>query len=262
MQKHNSQTGSAHIAAIVVLVIALVGALGYIFWNNFLNKEETAVSKTENTSAAKQVCADGENETAEKGTFCSDEMAIKFAVPGIFTGKLAKADNYEVTESSLGPDGEKSAGTSELVYSAKMTGNDNFTFTIAQEPLRSGYVDAPHALQTTYFDKSTGELTQVNIPMSRYDSAKDDYVLSGEYSKGAVVPSFDVDGIRVFKCSNGDAGRAGNIYLAVINDKIVKISLQHDGYMGDPANDPTTIDADKVFEELDKSIKALNVIKS
>lgn len=42
----NTQKGSAHVFLITGLVIALTGALGFIFWQNFLHKEPT-VAKTE-----------------------------------------------------------------------------------------------------------------------------------------------------------------------------------------------------------------------
>ncbi len=59
----SKQTGSAHVIIIVILVIALLGTLGFIFWQNFINntqktqeatsveKQETAVSnKTEESN--------------------------------------------------------------------------------------------------------------------------------------------------------------------------------------------------------------------
>lgn len=46
------QDGSAHIVAIVILIIALVGTLGFVFWQNFLNKKDSAdnVAQTDNSS--------------------------------------------------------------------------------------------------------------------------------------------------------------------------------------------------------------------
>lgn len=36
MNKQNSQTGSAHLAIIIILILALAGALGFMVWQNFL----------------------------------------------------------------------------------------------------------------------------------------------------------------------------------------------------------------------------------
>ena len=40
MIKHSSkQAGSAHIVIISVIILAILGALGFVFWNNFMKKE-------------------------------------------------------------------------------------------------------------------------------------------------------------------------------------------------------------------------------
>jgi len=260
---NRSQAGSAHVAIIIVLIIALLGALGFVFWDNFLKKEEP-VSQTDSkpkNPKTQDACSSKENEAAEAGVFCSKIIGVKFSVPTIFTNKLVKADNYEVFEGPLDPNAKKSAGTAENVYRATITGNDNFTFTVAQEPLRTGYVDVGYKLQNTYYDQSTSDLTLVNTPTTHYDSTTNTSTTSGSYSKGEVVPSSNVDGIRFFKGTSGDAGQTEDIYLGVIRNKIVKISLRHGAYMGNPANDPSTIDANKVFDEFNKFIKLLKVIK-
>lgn len=257
MQKVKSQTGSAHAVIIIVLVIALLGVLGFVFWNNFLKKEPAA--QTEPTPTAREFCSDGENTTATEGIFCSQEMGIKFDVPSIFTNKLTKADNYQVFQGPLDPNSKTSAGMSENVYRATISGTDNFTFTIAQEPLRTGYVDVEHKLQGTYYDQATSELTLVNAPTRQYDSATETTTTTGTLGKGEVVPSFNVGDVRVFKGKIGDAGQVKNTYFAVIKGKIIKITLLNEGYIGNPDNDPTTIDASKVFEELDTALKSLKV---
>lgn len=48
MNKTLSQKGSAHIVIIIILVVALLGTLGFIFWQNFINKEPTP-KQTETT---------------------------------------------------------------------------------------------------------------------------------------------------------------------------------------------------------------------
>lgn len=261
MRKMNSQTGSAHVVIVTVIVVALLGALGFVFWNNFM-KKDNVVPQNKSKPKVESFCSDKENVAAEAGTFCSEDVGIKLAVPSIFENKLTKAANYEVFEGPLGIKDKKSAGTSEQVYQAVLNGDDNFTLTIAQEPLRTGYVGVGHLLQNAYFDRATGELTLVKGKTVTYDAVTDTYQTSGEFSKGDVVPSFVVDGIRFFKGQIGDAGTVENTYLGVVNGKIVKISLKHVSYMGNPADDPSTIDADPVFDELDKAVKSLKVANS
>lgn len=45
-----NQTGSAHVLIVVILVVALLGALGFIFWQNLINKEKTKIDTTNTTS--------------------------------------------------------------------------------------------------------------------------------------------------------------------------------------------------------------------
>lgn len=44
--KIKSQNGSAHVVIIVCLVLALTGALGWIFWQNFISKDEASKNIT------------------------------------------------------------------------------------------------------------------------------------------------------------------------------------------------------------------------
>lgn len=45
------QTGSAHVVVLVILILVLIGALGFVLWNNFLNKKtNTANSSSKETS--------------------------------------------------------------------------------------------------------------------------------------------------------------------------------------------------------------------
>ncbi len=41
-----NEKGSAHIVIIVILVVVLIGVLGFIFWQNFINKEAANVAET------------------------------------------------------------------------------------------------------------------------------------------------------------------------------------------------------------------------
>lgn len=73
----NKQKGSAHVIAIVVLVIALLGALGFIFWQNFINKP---AAKTEVKQSSKST-ADTTKSTPVKtnnAKFDSDELTFEY----------------------------------------------------------------------------------------------------------------------------------------------------------------------------------------
>ncbi len=44
------QSGSAHLIITVILVVALLGALGFIFWQNFINKKDSTATTTTTTT--------------------------------------------------------------------------------------------------------------------------------------------------------------------------------------------------------------------
>ena len=46
----NKQSGSAHVVVVTILVLALLGALGFIFWQNFLSKKEDSLKPAAMTS--------------------------------------------------------------------------------------------------------------------------------------------------------------------------------------------------------------------
>jgi len=242
---------------IIVAAIALLSVVGLVAYNSFqTDKNAGEAAKTSPKPEAKKPCS----ETASNGIFCSEDVGIKFTVPTVFKGKLVKADNYEIFHGPIDQHPGAKAGMSELVFSASISGTDNFTFSIAKEPLQSGYVGVYYALQNAYLDKESRVLSQVITPTNQYDSKTGITTETGEYTLGKPVPSLAIDGVRFYKMLNGDAGMRSSTYLAIIKDKVVKIELKHGAYMGDEANDPSTIDADVVFDEFDSMLKNLQVL--
>lgn len=253
-----TQTGSAHIIIIVILIVAIIGALGFVIWNNFLApKDDQPNPKVSQTKDNK--C---EGDTVEKnGTFCSHEMGIKFKVPTVFEGKFEKTDNYEIFKGTVDYTARTSAGNSDIVYTAAITGNEEqLTLTIAKEPLRSGYVDVGHMLQNTYYDAETGLLSLITAPTRSYNSTTDSYTTTSEYAIAGTVPSFVVDGVKFYHGSVGDGGARYETYFSVVHGSIVKIKLTHSGHMAAVENDPSRIDAGQVFNELDDAVKNIELI--
>ena len=41
MNKHKNQSGSAHAIIIIILIAAIIGLLGFVFWQNFIQKKDT-----------------------------------------------------------------------------------------------------------------------------------------------------------------------------------------------------------------------------
>ncbi len=256
-----NQKGSAHIVIIIILVVVTLGTLGYVVWNNFLAPKNNQSAENTNTSEVEtEPCKDNDGSFEKDGTICSEDLGIKFSTPTIFENKFKQAENYEIFKGTVDYTTRTSAGNSDIVYSAIITGIDEFTLTIAKEPLRSGYVNVGHALQGTYYDMDTGLLSLTNSPTSSYNSATDTSTTSGVYSVGETVPSFMVGDTKFYHGNVGDAGLREETYFAVVNGSFVKIKLSHSAYMGPSENDPSTIDADPVFKELESAIKNIELI--
>jgi hypothetical protein len=79
MIKTRYQSGSAHIISIFIVVFVLVGALGWVFWQNFGQKQQIA-----NTNQSKDVAASEQQVIvpSEWKKFGSKQYGIGFSTPG------------------------------------------------------------------------------------------------------------------------------------------------------------------------------------
>ncbi|MEP7204712.1 MAG: hypothetical protein ABI716_00785 [Candidatus Saccharibacteria bacterium] len=48
--EHKTQSGSAHAVIILILVAVILGLLGFVFWQNFIQKKDTALTSPAKTS--------------------------------------------------------------------------------------------------------------------------------------------------------------------------------------------------------------------
>lgn len=78
MGKYKLQTGSVHLVVAIVLVMALMGALGFIFWQNFMKLEPIVTKNTETMKPA------AENiETVDDATIGVIEGSLTYPSEGI-----------------------------------------------------------------------------------------------------------------------------------------------------------------------------------
>lgn len=83
------QRGNAHVVIIIILAVAIVGLLGFVFWQNFLNKP----AETPNEGTALQ--EDGTQ------TFSAQKLGITFEYPSGYT----VTENYDDVDETI-PKGE------------------------------------------------------------------------------------------------------------------------------------------------------------
>jgi type II secretory pathway pseudopilin PulG len=70
-----NQKGGAHVVIIVILLIALLGTLGFVFWQSFINKESTDAA-TDQKQATSQLAE--EDKDLDEGYLVLKDWGIKF----------------------------------------------------------------------------------------------------------------------------------------------------------------------------------------
>lgn len=74
----NKQAGSAHLVIISVLAVALIAALGFIFWTNVIKSDDTPKEQAKTSSSPlPQVAADEEN----SDTITLADWKVQFSIP-------------------------------------------------------------------------------------------------------------------------------------------------------------------------------------
>lgn len=73
------QNGSAHVAIIIILIAALLGTLGFIFWQNFVKKSDTTnIETSKSTDEGKD---DEQKPGADTLVYRNDSIGIEFTYP-------------------------------------------------------------------------------------------------------------------------------------------------------------------------------------
>lgn len=82
MNKQKSQSGFAHLAIVIILAVALVGTLGFVYWQNFIQKD-TVVSKT--PASGKSGDSSSNPATATYKTYTDTVFNASFQYPDNWT---------------------------------------------------------------------------------------------------------------------------------------------------------------------------------
>lgn len=94
--KTKKQQGSAHLIIIVVLLVALLAALGIVFYQNFVQKDKVASDKA---TAAKQIDSEQSKPVATK-QFVSKKHGVTFAYPSTWSATETIAEDDAMSYSS------------------------------------------------------------------------------------------------------------------------------------------------------------------
>jgi hypothetical protein len=101
----NLQSGSAHLIVIIVLVVALLGTLGFVFWQNFINK--SAASNTATTAE------ESSKKTGDQEEYCSTYEKLCFDYPKTWsiTGEATDIDQQSSDSLTIKNDKGDTVGT-------------------------------------------------------------------------------------------------------------------------------------------------------
>jgi prepilin-type N-terminal cleavage/methylation domain-containing protein len=228
-----------------VVIVGLLSAVGWLYISNQSHEQSSPKGSPTNTSAKKvdtkkDKCSGGDI-TAKSGTFCAEDVGLHLSVPDVFKGKIKKINNYTVMTQNTIQEQGKVFGKSETAYEATLTGkNDTYSLTIAVEPLRNF---RPKSYTPSLFNRDTGQMYYI-------DSSKE-------------AESTILDGVKFYNYGIGDAGSVSSIYMAVINDRIVVVSLVSQQQLGDPATRNYILDEaayQTMFNQYKAGISSLKVV--
>jgi hypothetical protein len=109
MKSHTNEQGSAaHIVIITVLVVAVLGLLGFVFWQNFIKEEAPQQTATQTTTTVEKVVqAEPSIEITEWGLKAEYDKEVLGALSYIITG-----DTLTFSSSSVNNDVLPCAGLS------------------------------------------------------------------------------------------------------------------------------------------------------
>jgi len=92
IRSFQKQRGFAHAVLIICLVTALIGALGFIFWQNFINKEP--VVKDEPVVVTKK-------EEPQAKLFSVKDYGVQFTIPATLSDTTIKYEPRQIGEASF-----------------------------------------------------------------------------------------------------------------------------------------------------------------
>ena len=86
MKQQKTQSGFAHLAIIIVLAVALVGTLGFVFWQNFMQKKDSDTSKANTTTSTSKTTTTTPTTTptttnSNPGYIVLNDWGVKFKLP-------------------------------------------------------------------------------------------------------------------------------------------------------------------------------------
>lgn len=151
MKQQKYQSGSAHLIIIIILIIALLGSLGFVFWQNFIQTKtsNTPTTSTVSTTASTSTPATTDP-TAGWKTYTNSNYKFTFKYPTNYSVK----ESARIFEENMG------------AYCQQVSLNENSRLTIC--------------------DKNSN-LTNLGAPDGMDPSSSSDLIIGGQAAKKYVA---------------------------------------------------------------------------
>lgn len=206
MKKNRTDGFAVGVVIAIVVVLALAGALGWVFYNNIQKQKKDTPQPSSSKTVIQQAetfCKENEDAAATKGVFCSEEWGFRLHVPDELKGQIA------LEESSLqGVDSQKITATKAYVAKEQsQESGDSYSFEISQYPLRA-FVFPSYGHVT--FDPSKKLFYNGN---------------NSQGEQGAEAKYVLVDGVKVYVMGIGDAGYVSSASAFVKDDNLYMMRI-------------------------------------
>lgn len=195
------QRGSAHLIVVAVIGLGLVGALGFIFWQNFIKDTDQLEETTSKETSTNEESETNKAEASYEGAYTTGGN-FKTKIPNGWTAEVGAYDGYEDSHFILlaGPDKLESLQYDEtsdaVINDLSAVGWDGLTehfYILSQENIEryfSSYEEEPFTLddgtQGKKYTDVVSKSEQTEMEVFQKDS--DGYIRSVyEFEKNGVV---------------------------------------------------------------------------
>lgn len=210
------QSGSAHVIIVIILVVALIGALGFIFWQNFVAKKADTKTSSEETSkpAAKEEPKKEPTLSANWFVYESQNKKYSMAIPDGWRLRTLQGNDDLFLRAGL----TYSAGTPAVVEAVEDYGSDGGAFSLNYD-----YKSDPNFSSSDWFteaDKLETYTTKNSVVTTKYSRTQTAEPEGMGYPKGTVTYAYklsdnDANAVIIYHVRLGESDQSQYIKEAI-----------------------------------------------
>ncbi|MBP9667732.1 hypothetical protein KBD87_02915 [Candidatus Saccharibacteria bacterium] len=168
MSNRIRQNGSAHAIAIICLVLALIAALGWIFWQNVMSKDASS-KRTTKSAVLKDVAGTNVDLSTSSKIIATTSLQQNYAMtyPSSWVGKQGAPRNDKETKAEkitvTSPDGNITVGVESYEKGGGFGGACDSTLTYALVPKKVKGINGLYLNAAVFSDKSAVTYAAIGI---------------------------------------------------------------------------------------------------